>query len=362
MLIRLGLALALAGIGVSTGQAGGVCDAPGAPRPLQACLEIEKAKVANMEGETRDALDHLRRALAMEDLTNDAAATALGQMATTYAVAGDIERSLSSLQSALQFLPNDVWLLMRSCQAHTAAGYVAKAQRDCARVRKLLRRERDPEARTQIEEYVEFAEARLALAKRQPTRSLKRIETLSKRSNRSISDPYLGILKGDAHAAAGQRAAAIAAYSNVIDSPAPLPSDMRAQVLFNRGLERLEDGGVDDALGDIEAAASLAPQAQYLYALCSINLRQGQSEAAVSACERLIGIAPDNHVHLDAYGLALLRNDRPQEAVKAFAHALRLSPQSKLSYAHLKEALGHLDGRLRIEDVLPDSVRALYGE
>ncbi|MBK0328189.1 hypothetical protein I5535_12915 [Rhodobacteraceae bacterium F11138] len=350
-------------------EASPYCESDAAPKPKELCEIIIEAKQANGAGDTDRALALLEEAKNHPATVGKTAAMVLGQKATAHALREETEQSLAALQSALNFTPNDIWLLLRSCQDHAASDYLPKAQRDCARARNLLRRVRNDE-RQYVLAYVNYSEAQLALAMDQPQIALERLDTIRETTPGKIADRYLDELRASALIAQGNSPAAIDVLSMVLQSNPSMGAAERAGLLYQRGLERLSGKTQAAGITDLREAIELSRQdeaaamttaettkrqidlfkveraqqrtAEYAYTLCAVHLRTGKVQAALQDCEALAATQPgqQNHVYLDAWGLAQLEGGRPAAAAQSFASALKKSPRSSIAYGHLNRAVG----------------------
>ncbi len=392
MLRRL-LCVCLAGGTIAAAdEAKPYCETDAAPKPVELCETIMRAKEANRQGDTDLALKLVDEAKDHSATVGKTAAMVLGQKATAHALREETEQSLAALQSALNFTPNDIWLLLRSCQAHAAADYLPKAQRDCARARNLLRRVRNDE-RQLVLAYVNYSEAQLALAMDQPQIALQRLDTVRETTPDKIADRYLDELRASALIAQGDSERAIDTLTTVLDSNQTMGVSEQASLLYQRGLELLSGVSREAGLSDVRRAVELSRQdemaarakadetkritdeikvdramkrtAEYAYTLCAIHLRTGAVEAALQDCEALAQTEPgrQNHVYLDAWGLAQLKGGRPAEAAQAFSSALKKSPRSTIAYGHLSRAIGDAEKQgetLDIDKLLPPEARMFH--
>ncbi len=365
MLMRLALVLA---VGLAPAAMAQECTSE-----QQVCDQIKSAKRANDAGAPTAALKHLRIAQNSIDIDTQWLVYLLGQKAAAYAQKGNQEQSLAAIASALEFRPNDIWLLLQSCRQHGAADFLAKAQRDCARVRTLLRRMKDPETRAVALPYLVLAEAQLALYMRFPDVALKKIDELD---SEAMPARFTDDLRAAALSMTGDHMGASEALDRVLTQAADEPAATRAQLYHRRGFERFAIGAFASGLQDLEIAAKTARQipsdapnrdrdlARYLYGLCAVHLRRNDAAAAQHWCGALseTEIANENHIFLDAVGLAQLRNGQYAEAAENFAEALRLFPRSAQSYRHLQQSVTGAQKAgmtLELEDYVDDSVRLL---
>ncbi|MFD3191386.1 hypothetical protein ACFMPD_14070 [Sedimentitalea sp. HM32M-2] len=368
------------------------CQTADAPKPEDLCALIMQAKTANGAGDTDKALALLKQARDHPATVGKTAALVLGQKATAHALRGETEQALAALQSALQFTPNDIWLLMRSCQDHAAADYLPKAQRDCARARNLLRRVRK-EDRPLVLAYVNYSEAQLALAMEQPQITLDRLQTIESQMPGRIAARYLNQLRASALIAQGDSAGAVQALTDVLASEQAIGLSEQASLHYLRGLERIAIAANEAGLADIRQAIALSRSAEqeagtraaqtrsvadqntlqratsrtaeYTYTLCAIHLRSGDVMAALRDCEALSETAPgqQNHVYLDAWGLAQLEGGRAAEAARTFSDALEKAPRSSISYGHLNRAVGQAQAEgkaLDLDEFLTPEARLFH--
>ncbi len=369
------------------------CETDAAPKPVDLCEIIMQAKEANLQGDTDLALVLVEQAREHRATVGKTAAMVLGQKATAHALREEPEQALAALQSALNFTPNDHWLLLRSCQDHAEAGYLPKAQRDCARARNLLRRV--PNDRRQLVlAYVNYSEAQLALAMDQPRLALERLDAIHESTPGEIADRYLNEVRASALIAQGDSAQAVKTLTSVLDSESELGASEQAGLLYRRGLELLSSASTEAGLADVRHAVELSRQdeiaarakaaetmrltdeikvtraakrtAEYAYTLCAIHLRSGAVDAALRDCKSLseTDLGQQNHVYLDAWGLAQLKGGRPTEAAKSFSNALKKSPRSTIAYGHLSRAIGAAEKqgeKLNIDELLPPDARMFHG-
>ncbi|MDD9717434.1 hypothetical protein PVW48_11800 [Dinoroseobacter sp. PD6] len=365
MLIRLVLLLALWAPATALAQA--CTSAP------EVCNQILSAKQDNDAGAPKDALDHLRKAQETAGIDTQWVVYLLGQKATAYSQSGNSEQSLAAIASALEFRPNDVWLLLQSCRLHAASSFLAKAQRDCARVRTLMRRTKDKDLQAVQMAHLVHAEAQLALIMRYPDLALEKLESLD---GSGIPLRFIDDLRASALSMLGDHAAAKQALDRVLALATDEPEASRAALYQRRGFEQIALGTVDAGLVDLETAVATAREvddtvpdrdsalAQYLYGLCAVHLQREAAEAALEWCGALseTETGQTSHVFLDAYGLAQMRNGLYEAAAETFAKALDLVPRSTQSYRHLQQSvrLAQDSGLpLVLDDYVDDRVRLL---
>jgi len=99
----------------------------------------------------------------------------------------------------------------------------------------------------------------------------------------------------------------------------------------------LTAGAQLEQLGEVRAAKDLYRKSIALYPsadawalLGSVRLREKQNEVAIDAFERALALRSDNPKALQGLAVALLREDRPQEALPLLEELSRVSPDMPL--------------------------------
>lgn len=270
-------------------------------------------------GGARSLVDLL---LARPDLPDADIAAALGQLATIETEADRPEAAIAALGSALQFDPNNFWLRMRSCNANLDFGFLAAARQDCKLAAQALRHERDPGMAQLMRQFLDFTEARNALAFGDVKRGLALVRRLKDEESLYFAPWYVYYLTGrllsqdgDTVAALEQFRQGLEAHKSEKETPKAGTDIDRAVLHFYIGLqlERLDRS--DEArteyntafalLPETEVSASLPAQVETIaYAACSLNLLLENGAIAVDQCGWLSERAPDRIAYLDALALA----------------------------------------------------------
>ncbi|MBI5366627.1 MAG: hypothetical protein HZA54_06295 [Planctomycetes bacterium] len=129
------------------------------------------------------------------------------------------------------------------------------------------------------------------------------------------------VLEGEARAALGDRAGALAALERAFEV-APTP-DLRMQ----RGLARLENGDAAGGRADLELACREAPgSARAWNALALLERAAGRFAAAADCAGRALECRPDFAPALFNRGAALVDGGRPVDALPPLARLVALEP------------------------------------
>jgi tetratricopeptide (TPR) repeat protein len=124
-----------------------------------------------------------------------------------------------------------------------------------------------------------------------------------------------------------QRAQLERAMAEYVDSQLAMAERPTSQV--NLGNHYAARGAVDEALGAYGAAIEIDPRYVPAYAnLADLHQRQGDEAAAEAVLRRGLDKAEGSAALQHALGLALVRQQRTEEAVKALQLAARLAPES----------------------------------
>ncbi|MCD8305370.1 MAG: tetratricopeptide repeat protein [Prevotella sp.] len=143
-----------------------------------------------------------------------------------------------------------------------------------------------------------------------------------------MSAPYV-LARGAMLDRMGEYKRAIADY-NVYDSLMNYRAD--AGFYYTRGKCEMNVRQYQQALNDLAHAAYLTPDATYLAELAALQLRVGQYEQALQACELSFKITTDYPDVYIVQGLALHQLQRDKEAFEAFAKARDLGDERGQEY------------------------------
>jgi serine/threonine protein kinase/Tfp pilus assembly protein PilF len=134
--------------------------------------------------------------------------------------------------------------------------------------------------------------------------------------------PY--ILRGMAHGELRDFQGAFADFARAEKAnPDPLA---RYGILVNRGVYRVHDGKLDEAIADFEQATALRPdQAQAYGNLADAYLRLGRPEAALPHLDKAIGLQPTAGLYRTRAGLHLKRGEYAR-ALADLEEAIRRQP------------------------------------
>ena len=157
------------------------------------------------------------------------------------------------------------------------------------------------------------------------------------------------LLRGAAHQALGQLAAARADLDHVLSTGTdervrPLAHRIRAQLLA-------AEGEHDAALGDLAEATRLQPEEPYPYMLrADIELELERPQAAMADARRALFLAPGDAAAHYAVACALAAAGRQAEAVAAFERAIELRPGEQAYHSSLARTLSDLGEQQRALD------------
>jgi tetratricopeptide (TPR) repeat protein len=113
-----------------------------------------------------------------------------------------------------------------------------------------------------------------------------------------------------------------------------------AEAYFNRGLLRLTQGRLDEAIGCFRGAVELIPEAANMHVgLGGALLAQGRTDEAIAEYRQALRLKPDDfqtHLHI---GAALQMQGRLDEAVAYYRKALSLDPTDAQTHNDISIAL-----------------------
>jgi tetratricopeptide (TPR) repeat protein len=114
------------------------------------------------------------------------------------------------------------------------------------------------------------------------------------------------------------------------------------------GFVQYSQGKTAAAISNLEQALRMDPgnpnaMNSLGYILADQNIHP---EKALQYCKRAHALRPENPVYMDSLALALVRNQRPQEAEKMYRLALERAPGNAQIGAHLQELLQTRGGTL----------------
>lgn len=128
---------------------------------------------------------------------------------------------------------------------------------------------------------------------------------------------------------------------------APDVSSIRTQL----ALSRLVQGSSDQAVGDLQAAIDLDPEARQASVLLTlVHLRKSEFDEALKAAERLRKIMPGNPIVENLMGAAYLGKEDPATAREMFEKALKIKSDfhpARMNLAQLDMKEGHVDQAVR---------------
>jgi tetratricopeptide (TPR) repeat protein len=131
-----------------------------------------------------------------------------------------------------------------------------------------------------------------------------------------------------------------------------------ARAHYNLGVALAQQGKFDEAAARLEEALRLQPDyAQAHYALGNVRGNQGKKDEALACYREALRLKPDYGDAYNNYGLALAEARRPAEAAVVLRQAVRLLPRAAEAHNNLGLALAEIGRFAEAEECYDEALR-----